>query len=179
MPVDERVLIIDGCQNQWHKKPKDSSWDKEILGIYREGDITAVNNTIAVWDNARETMEIIGHWNRRVREYPDLTIIAKSTDDIRQAFREEKTAMILHAQNTSPIEDNIDFVEIFADLGLRIMGLTYNTQNLVGSGCYEPEDGGLSSFGKDVVKEMNRCGILVCFAHTGERTSFDAIAVSE
>ena len=179
MTDNDRVLMVDGCQNQWDRKPKDARWDREILGILRAGDVSAVNSTIAIWENSRETLETIGHWNRRFREHADLTLLAKSADDIRRAYWENKTAIVLHAQNTSPIEDNIDFVEIFADLGLRVMGLTYNTQNLVGSGCYEPEDGGLSSFGKDVVREMNRCGILVCFSHTGERTSMDAIAVSE
>lgn len=166
----DRVLIVDGAEH--HK------WDRKILEILREGDISAVNVTLAIWEDAKETLENIGHWHRRFDEHADLIVPAFTVGDIKAAFEAQKTAIILGFQNTSPIEDNIDFVGIFASLGVRIIQLTYNTQNLVGSGCYEPEDSGLSSFGKDVIKEMNRHGVLIDLAHTGERTSMEAIEAS-
>ena len=82
-------------------------------------------------------------------------------------------------QNTSGIEDHIDYLGIFKDLGVGIMQLTYNTQNLVGSGCYESHDSGLSDFGRDVVDEMNRLGILIDLSHVGAKTSDDAIRYSK
>ena len=167
---NDRVLVVDGAEH--HR------WDREVLEMIRAGDITAVNVTCAIWENARETLEILGHWNRRLEEHSDLIVKADTPDDIRSAYEQEKTAIVLGFQNTSPIEDNIDFVGIFSALGVRIMQLTYNTQNLVGSGCYEPEDTGLSTFGRDVIREMNRHGVLVDLSHTGERTSMDAIEVS-
>ncbi|MFQ5933632.1 MAG: membrane dipeptidase [Dehalococcoidia bacterium] len=167
---NDRVLIIDGME--YHK------WDREVFEILRVGDITAINATCAIWEDARETLENIGHWHRRFEEHSDLIVQAVTVDDIRKAYEEEKTAIVLGFQNTSPIEDNIDFVGIFAALGIRIMQLTYNTQNLVGSGCYEDEDSGLSTFGRDVVKEMNRHGVLIDLSHVGERTSMDTIEIS-
>ena len=76
MTDNDRVLMVDGCQNQWDRKPKDARWDREILGILRAGDVSAVNSTIAIWENSRETLETIGHWNRRFREHADLTLLA-------------------------------------------------------------------------------------------------------
>ena len=67
---------------------------------------------------------------------------------------------------------------MFRDLGVRVMQLTYNTQNLVGSGCWESRDGGLSDFGRDVIDEMNRCGVLVDLSHVGPKTSADAVSHS-
>lgn len=165
-----RVLVVDGAEHH--------VWNREVLEIIRAGDITAINVTCAIWENARETLEDLGHWNRRFEEHSDLIVKANTANDIRAAYEQEKTAIILGFQNTSPIEDNIDFVGLFATLGVRVMQLTYNTQNLVGSGCYEPHDGGLTAFGRDLIKEMNQHGVLVDMSHTGERTSMDTIEVS-
>ncbi|MEE9248556.1 MAG: membrane dipeptidase [Dehalococcoidia bacterium] len=166
----DRVLVVDGAEHH--------VWNREVLEIIRSGDITAINVTCAIWENARETLADLGHWNRRFEEHSDLIVKANTVGDIRSAYEQEKTAIILGFQNTSPIEDNIDFVGIFATLGVRVMQLTYNTQNLVGSGCYEPHDGGLTAFGRDLIKEMNQHGVLVDMSHTGERTSMDTIEVS-
>ena len=167
---NDRVLIVDGAEHY--------VWTREVFEMLRAGDISAVNVTCAIWENARETLQDLGHWNRRFEEHSDLIVKATTVNDIRAAYEQEKTAIILGFQNTSPIEDNIDFVEIFATLGVRVMQLTYNNQNLIGSGCYEPHDGGLTTFGRDVIKEMNQHGVLIDMSHTGERTSMDTIEVS-
>ena len=167
---NDRVLIVDGAEHY--------VWTREVFEMLRAGDISAVNVTCAIWENAREALQDLGHWNRRFEEHSDLIVKATTVNDIRAAYEQEKTAIILGFQNTSPIEDNIDFVEIFATLGVRVMQLTYNNQNLIGSGCYEPHDGGLTTFGRDVIKEMNQHGVLIDMSHTGERTSMDTIEVS-
>jgi membrane dipeptidase len=141
----------------------------------RAGGLTAANCTCSVWEGLRGTLDAIGHWNRLFRDNADLILKAETTADVRRAKAEEKTAIVLGWQNTSAIEDNIDFLEVFHALGIRIVQLTYNTQNFVGSGCYESRDSGLSDFGRDVIDEMNRLGILVDLSHVGARTSEDAI----
>ena len=70
-------------------------------------------------------------------------------------------------------------MRLFRDLGVRVMQLTYNTQNLVGSGCWESRDSGLSDYGRDVIDLMNELGILVDLSHVGDTTSSDAIAHSK
>src|SRR5262249_38747720 len=82
------------------------------------------------------------------------------------------------AQNASPIENDIDLVELFYRLGLRILQLTYNNQSLIGAGCYEAEDAGITRFGRQVIAEMNRVGMVIDLSHSGERTSREAIDLS-
>jgi membrane dipeptidase len=88
-----------------------------------------------------------------------------------------KTGIILGFQNAHAFEDNLGYIEAFADMGVRVVQLCYNTQNLVGTGCYE-RDGGLSGFGREVIAEMNRVGIMVDLSHVGGNTSEEAILAS-
>jgi membrane dipeptidase len=78
----------------------------------------------------------------------------------------------------SGIEDRIAYLALFKALGVGVIQMAYNTQNLVGSGCYESRDGGLSDFGREVVAEMNRVGILCDLSHVGANTSRDVIEAS-
>ena len=82
-------------------------------------------------------------------------------------------------QDTSPIQDNERLLSVYHALGVKIIQLTYNHQNLVGGGCMLPEDKGLTAFGLKVIAEMNRLGILIDLSHCGPRTSMEAIEVSQ
>ena len=79
----------------------------------------------------------------------------------------------------TPIENDLDRLAVFHALGVRIIQVTFHERNLLGNGCYEPRDDGLSHFGVDAVREMNRLGILVDLSHCGNRTTLDAIEQSE
>ncbi len=114
-------------------------------------------------------MRTMARWRRWFREHADLIAPVHSVADIHRAKAERRTGIIHGWQNASAIEDRIEYLELFHALGLRIVQLTYNTQNLVGSGCYESRDGGLSDFGRDVLAEMNRLGILCDLSHVGPR----------
>ena len=82
------------------------------------------------------------------------------------------------AQNCSPIEDDIAMVEIMRELNLMIMQLTYNNQSLLACGCYETHDSGVTRFGKQVIQEMNRVGMLVDMSHSAQRSTLEAIEIS-
>ncbi|GIT24173.1 MAG: hypothetical protein CM1200mP41_02170 [Gammaproteobacteria bacterium] len=107
--------------------------------------------------------------------YFSLKVVA----DIARAKNENRVGIILGWQNTSALEDRVELVDVFKTLGVGVMQLTYNTQNLVGSGCYESRDSGLSDFGRDVIDEMNRVGVVVDLSHVGAKTSEDAIRHSK
>ena len=109
----------------------------------------------------------------------DLIQQAFTTDDIRQAKKDGRTAIVLGFQNGAAFEDRLEYVGFFKGQGVGIVQLTYNTQNLIGSGCYESRDSGLSDYGRDVVAEMNRVGIAVDLSHVGPVTSRDAIEASQ
>lgn len=108
---------------------------------------------------------------------PDTYVLIESADDITRARRENKLAVAFHFQGANPIAHDLAMVEVYYKLGIRHMLMCYNVKTPVGDGCQELTDGGLSRLGADLVKEMNRVGMLVDVAHTGYRTSmgvFDA-----
>lgn len=165
------MYLIDGLEC--------GRYDREVLTEFAAGQMSCVTITLGFWEDALETMDAIASWNDLARANSDLVSIARSGDDIRAAANAGKTAIILGSQNSSLTNDRLGFIELFADMGLRVMQLTYNNQNAIGGSCYEPDDSGLSRFGREVVAEMNRAGILIDLSHVGERTGIDAIETSE
>ncbi|MEV1025855.1 membrane dipeptidase [Streptomyces sp. NPDC050264] len=153
-------------------------FNRTVFEELRGGRVDCVTNTIAFWENAAETMQALADWYGMERHNADLIRIAYSTADIEAAAAEGRTAVLMGTQNASPIEDRLDYIELFARMGLRVMQLTYNIQNTLGASCYETTDAGLTRFGRNAVEEMNRCGILVDCSHVGDRTSYDAIHAS-
>jgi len=156
-----------------------SRWSRSVFESMRAGGLTAANCTCSIWQGFRDTMLAVAEWNRWFDRHGDLIMPVKSTADVRRAKQAGKTGIILGWQNTSGIEDRLDFLPLFKQLGVGVMQLTYNTQNLVGSGCWEEVDSGLSGFGREAVHEMNRLGILVDLSHVGPKTSADAVAHSK
>ena len=169
--LHQDALVVDGLVI--------SKWSREIFEDMRKGGLTAANCTCSVWEGIRGSMDNVAAWIRLFEANDDLILQVRSSDDIHRAKQTGKSGIILGWQNTSGIEDRIEYLAIFKELGVGIMQLTYNTQNLVGSGCYESIDSGLSDFGRDVVDEMNRLGILVDLSHVGAKTSEDAICHSK
>jgi len=92
---------------------------------------------------------------------------------------EKKTAIFFGFQNCSPVEDDIGLIEKVHNHGCRFMQLTYNNQSLLATGCHEKNDSGVTNFGREAIKEMNRVGIVVDMSHSAEKSTFDAIEISE
>ena len=156
-----------------------SNWGREIFENMREGGLTGANCTCCVWENFAGTMQNIAEWKKRFDAEADLITQAYTTADIRAAKAAGKTAIALGFQNVSAFEDQIGYIRLFKELGVGIVQMAYNTQNLIGSGCYESHDGGLSDFGREAVAEMNRVGIMCDLSHVGAKTSQDVIDVSD
>ena len=121
----------------------------------------------------------IKKWEKLFKENSDLIFLGKNFKDIEKANKENKTAIFFGFQNCSPIEDDINLVEKVHELGCRFMQLTYNNQSLLATGCYEKIDSGVTNFGREAIKEMNRVGIVVDMSHSAEKSTFDAIEISE
>lgn len=155
-----------------------SNWSRPVFEEMHRAGLTAANCTCSVWENFRDSMRNIVNWHAWFHEHDDVLLHVKSTRDIHRAKAEGKVGIILGWQNTSGIEDQLGFLEIFKRLGVGVMQLTYNTQNYSGSGCYESRDSGLSDFGREVLAEMNRVGILCDLSHVGPRTCEDVIRSS-
>ena len=139
----------------------------------------AVHATICYHENFRETVANIEQWNRHFERFPELIFHGKTGDDVRLAREQKRTAIFFGFQNPSPIEDDIGLVEICHTLGARFMQLTYNNQSLLATGCYETEDTGITRMGREVIREMNRVGLVIDMSHSAERSTLEAIEVSE
>ncbi|MEM8802600.1 MAG: membrane dipeptidase [Pseudomonadota bacterium] len=164
-------MRIDGLQY--------ASWSEKIFRQMREGGIDAVHVTIAYHEGFRDTVLNFEKWNRWFELYPDLIMKGLTARDIDVARETGRTAIFFGFQNPSPIEDDIGLVEIVHTLGARFMQLTYNNQSLLATGCYEDEDTGLTRMGKEVIREMNRVGLVVDMSHSADRSTIEAAAHSE
>ncbi|MEM9030047.1 MAG: membrane dipeptidase [Pseudomonadota bacterium] len=155
-----------------------ANWSERIFRQMRAGGVDAVHVTIAYHEDFRETVSNIGRWNRWFEQFPELIFHGRVGDDVRRARDSGRTAIFFGFQNPSPIGDDIDLVEIFHALGVRFMQLTYNNQSLLATGCYEAEDAGVTRMGRQVIREMNRVGMVVDMSHSSERSTLDAIEIS-
>jgi len=155
-----------------------ANWGPEVFADMRRGGITAANCTCSVWEGFEATMANLARFQAWFRAHADLILQIRTTEDIHCAKREGRTGIVLGFQNVSAFEDQLGAIGLFKELGVGIVQLAYNTQNLVGAGCYESKDPGLSDFGREVVAEMNRVGMLCDLSHVGPATSRDTILVS-
>ena len=164
-------MLIDGLQY--------CNWSEKIFQQWRTSNLTAVHVTISYHEQFRDTVSNFEQWNSWFEKYPSLIMPAYYAEDIEVAKNQNKTAVIFGFQNPSPIEDDIGLVEILHRLGGRFMQLSYNNQSLLATGCYEDNDPGITRMGKEVIKEMNRIGMVVDMSHSSEKSTFEAIELSE
>ena len=157
-----------------------NNWnDPEVFAGIHRGGVTATNATIAVWENFTETIDNIARWYPKFDKYANIIMPIKTVADIRKAKADGKSGIIFGFQNASPVEDDLRRLRVFHELGVRIIQITYNNSNLLGAGCAESPDYGLSIFGEHFIEECNRLGILIDLSHVGDRTVADAIEASE
>jgi microsomal dipeptidase-like Zn-dependent dipeptidase len=156
-----------------------ANWSEEIFRQMRQGGVDAVHVTIAYHENFRETVTNIEAWNDWFARFPELIFHGRSGADVRLAKESGRTAIFFGFQNPSPMEDDIGLVEILHSLGARFMQLSYNNQSLLATGCYEAEDPGITRMGRGVIKEMNRVGLVVDMSHSAERSTLEAMEISE
>ena len=155
------------------------NWSREIFKINREAGLDAVHATIVYHEDYKELQKVIDSWNKHFNENSDLIFLGKNYRDIEKAKKENKTAIFFGFQNCSPIEDDINLIEKVHQQGCRFMQLTYNNQSLLATGCYEKNDSGVTNFGREAIKEMNRVGIVVDMSHSAEQSTLDAIEISQ
>jgi membrane dipeptidase len=147
-----------------------------------EGGVTCAFATLTTsrgGANMPGVITAIADWLARLRANSNRMLLVTGTDDIERAKREGKLAVVFHFQNGTPIEYNVNLLEVYHRLGVRVIQLTYNVKNAIGDGCLERTDAGLSDLGVAAVKEMNRLGIVVDLSHTGEQTTLDAMDASD
>ena len=155
------------------------NWSRDIFLINREAGLNAVHVTLVYHEDYDEFLQRVKEWDKFFEENSDLIFLGKTFEDITKAQSDNKTAIFFGFQNCSPIEDDINLIEKVHEHGCRFMQLTYNNQSLLATGCYEKNDSGVTNFGRQAIKEMNRIGIVVDMSHSAEKSTLDAIEISE
>jgi membrane dipeptidase len=153
--------------------------DPSYLYEMRDAGVTCCNITLTDQTTGfRDACIKISAWVKEIDEHSDVAMLALSADDIERAKRENKVAILAGMQNGKPIEDSLELVRVFHRLGIRAIIPSYHYQNYLSSGGGERGNYGLSRFGRNVIREMNRLGIAVDLSHCNEATARDAIECS-
>lgn len=129
-------------------------------------------------DNLQVAVEALVKWQQRARKHADRLLLALSASDFERARQTDRTAVLMNFQNATMLEDEVDNVDALHALGMRSFQLTYNFRNLLGDGCLERTNAGLSDFGVEIVRRMNKIGVLIDLSHCGRQTTADGIAFS-
>lgn len=178
MKLLKDTLVVNCSESAYPNVPK-MMFSNEYLDKLASVGIGCVVVT-AAWLNEHDFRTTI---NRIIDTYSILgggrMCYGETVEDILQAHKNGKVSVVLQFQNTSPIEYDVRLLEIWYKLGVRVIELTYSQRNLAGDGCNEDTDVGLSEFGRKVVEEMNRIGLVVDLSHTGYKTSMEAIELSK
>ena len=139
--------------------------------------LTALNVTVSA-DDVEATTRNIALWTGEAATYPQLLSIVRRHDDLARAKKDGTLGLILGFQNTEMLGRDLGRLDMFRQLGVLIIQLTYNIRNLIGDGCLEPGDAGLSELGRQAVAKMNALGIAVDLSHCGTRTTATGIEAS-
>src|SRR5581483_4606015 len=152
------------------------------FGVVKQPGVTIVGPTLG--DVEPETAFVstvaqLSRTNADIARYPDRMLLVRNYGDIERARRENKLGVLANVQNSACIGRDLKNLDVFYNLGLRQIQLTFNWRNWVGDGCTERTQAGLSYFGVDMVRKMNELGMIVDVGHTGYQSTLDAVEVSD
>nr|WP_246623206.1 membrane dipeptidase [Sphingomonas colocasiae] len=157
--------------------------DARTIADARASGLSAVNVTMGYVSGAMEPFEYsvrtVAGWDRLIRDHPADLVKILSVRDIVHAKAEGRIGIIYGFQNAAMMGDKADRADIFADLGVRIIQLTYNPANAIGDGSMARENRGLTPFGRAVVERLNANRVMVDLSHSGERTCLEAARISK
>jgi membrane dipeptidase len=163
--------------------PEGTPLQPKDLADVRASGVTAVNLTVNLPGNGTDrfakTIENIAGIERELTLHPDVLLKILNARDVPVAKSTRRLGLIYGCQDTSMLDGDLTRLATFYNLGVRICQPTYNRRNLIGDGCMETADGGLSKLGYDFVAEVNRLNILLDLSHAGPRTIAEGIAASK
>ncbi|WP_165191528.1 dipeptidase [Caulobacter soli] len=147
------------------------------LERYRASGIDVVGLNVGFGlQSLEEHVRVLAWFRRWLTDHADRYVLVGTIAEARAAAAAGKLAVFFDIEGTGPLDaGDLGLVQLFYDLGVRWMLMAYNRQTAVGSGCYDETDGGLTAFGRQVLAEMERVGMLVCCSHTGERSALEVI----
>jgi len=145
-----------------------------VFENFMDGTATITSNAGWKWTDVIHDLGI----RRSDFDHQDMLFVARNLGDLTRAKREDRIALVASFEAATPIENEVDRVDVLYGLGVRLMGITYSESNALGSGLKEDRDGGLTAFGREVVTRMNKLGMAIDCSHVGIQTTLDVIDTS-
>lgn len=163
------------CDMVWPIRPQyDNTYDS--LMRHKKSGFNLVSVTLAGdQHNVSQAVQMVASHRKQVLDRAEDFVLVESIDDIDRAERENKLAIMFHFEGTRLLERNLDMIEAYFKLGIRANLLVFNQANSSGGGSFDNVDSGLTALGKDVVREMDRVGMLLDLSHTGRQTAMQAM----
>lgn len=164
------------------REPRQKLTAADLAAVKASG-VTAVNLTVSsVGSYAKdfeETLANIAFYDAEIAAHPDLLVKVKGSADLVEAKRSGRLGVIYGFQDGTPFGESLDRLDLFGDLGVRIILFTYNRRNLIGDGCLEPGNAGLSLLGRELVARLNQKRVLIDLSHCGDRTTLETMELSK
>jgi membrane dipeptidase len=182
--LHESAIVIDGNgELALGQVPFDRVSPGQSFADARRSGLTALSYTAGCWGpgpllGRENVFADLARWHNHLNVYRDRLRLATCADDIRAAKVEGRLAILFNVQDASILGRDLSGLDLLYGFGVRQVQLTYNTRNLIGDGCTERTDAGLSDFGVTVVRRLNEMGMLIELSHCGRQTTLDAAAVS-
>ncbi len=179
------AIVIDGCTSPGNSAsdfPKPLT-DAEVADVRRSG-LTCLCITVGGVANESpdaafvQVVSEISYWETQIDRHPDVLTRIRSAADVDAAKRQGRTGLCYAFQDGISFQTDLTRLEVFHRLGVRVIQPTYNRRNLLGDGCLEPDNAGLSKTGVEAIERLNALGILVDLSHCGRKTASDALRVS-
>lgn len=180
--IMDKNIIVDGLYHSLFTDHPPIQNDDDIIDLLIKGGVSTISTTV-IGDEYKNNLvsflkEVYNFWALE-EAFSDRVSIIHDYDDMLKAKEESKLGIILSTQGADALEQDLRYVTLLYKLGVRIIQITYNQRNNLGSGVFEPNDSGITRFGQQVIFEMNRLGIVVDLSHVGYKTSLDAIEISK
>lgn len=157
--------------------PHDDRWLPQLARLHDAG-VTVVGLNAGYGEQGIEAhVRMLAHFRAWIKARPERYLFVERADDVALAKESGRLGIFFDIEGCNAVGDQASMVQLYYDLGVRWMLMAYNRNNRVGGGCLD-DDGGLTPFGRTVVAEMNRAGMVPCCSHTGKRTALDVIATS-
>ena len=168
--VYDNALVIDAlCFGR--------DWDEPVLAALRQANYSGIVESLPRQD-LQTAIDALLEWQQRIEQHPDQLLLALEAADFQRARESGRTAVMMNFQDATMLEGSAHNVDALHKLGTRCFQLTYNSRNLLGDGCLERTNAGLSDFGVEVVERMNQVGVLIDLSHCGDQTTLDGIELS-
>ncbi|MBS1252902.1 MAG: hypothetical protein MAG451_01945 [Anaerolineales bacterium] len=155
---------------------------KQYLDFWAESGVTVASGTYAgpgpIGQAFERSVKQVAQARSIVDALNGQMVLVLTADDIERAHRDGKCGLIIDFQDTIPFENDLERIELFYNLGLRVVQLTYNLRNLVGDGCTETYKSGLTYFGREVVQRLNELNMVVDVSHCSEQVGWDVLETS-